>query len=855
MTLNYDIAVDLTPEFNRQLSPKFSVSLGDHGAREYTVQILQDGEPFVIEEGSTVSIVGKKSDGHIFAYACTYFDSFVRFTIEEQMTPVSGIVTCELSIIDASGNKVGSANFTYWVEPSPVTDGEASESDLQLFQQAVDAAGDVQRILDAFGGPNVAKSTDDMVNTSKVYVYIGDETGYTYGHWYYYDTATSTWTDGGIYQSDGVNTDTTLTASGVPADAKATGDALATKQDTLTFDSTPTEGSANPVTSGGAWEAVQTDKTLAVEDKAADAKTTGNRIAELKDELENGGLLITTGMIEQGTYNSAGDVVSSSTRIRTTGFIPVEKGGTVQFAPGANAQNIFYGKFNAEKRFITDGTWGSGNINIDWDGYIILVFRKAGNENITPEEYDATTILMNSVENKAATVAEITQTENPMNPLLFDMMYFKKGAVVSGTEYSTRYEKSTFINNQFADLNAVSATGNSGYIAFLFNTINQPKVLTSGESVDYYALVKTNKQLTLKPRLSASTTWSGVFSVAVADSISLSVGYNCVKMHFTYDHTGSSAADNYRFMVFEGNNVFTDLEAEFVFVRGETFLGWAKTLQAAEEEYSTDLLFWGDSLTAGAGGGDTSYPKVCSETLGLSRLNCGVGGESANTVAARQGGNNIIIPAGAVNGSYPIDAGFADLFGGIVQPLRQGDGAGSGSKILVNGIECNLANSGGNYVISGYTGTAITTPAIGTFAGNNYTGKVVCIFVGQNGSTFDGLSDYNARIAIIESMIKHINHNRYVILGLSTGTNASREADDRAMLAKFGNKFFPTRKMLVENGMTIAGLTPTAQDTTDISNGTVPTSLRSDGIHLNSYGYTALGKMVAEKIVSLGYLT
>lgn len=151
MTLNYDIAVDLTPEFNRQLSPKFSVSLGDHGAREYTVQILQDGEPFVIEEGSAVSIVGKKSDGHIFAYACTYFDSFVRFTIEEQMTPVSGIVTCELSIIDASGNKVGSANFTYWVEPSPVTDGEASESDLQLFQQILDAADDlddVREILD-----------------------------------------------------------------------------------------------------------------------------------------------------------------------------------------------------------------------------------------------------------------------------------------------------------------------------------------------------------------------------------------------------------------------------------------------------------------------------------------------------------------------------------------------------------------------------------------------------------------------------------------------------------------------------------------------------------------------------------
>jgi len=170
MVITYDIAVDLTPEFNRQLSPKFSVSLGDHGAREFTAKILQGGEPFAIEEGSTVSIVGKKQDGHIFAYACTYADEYVYFTIEEQMTPVSGIVTCELSIIDASGNKVGSANFTYWVEPSPVTDGEASESDLQLFQQildAVDDLDDVREILEE-AAPIVESATERLLHYEEI---------------------------------------------------------------------------------------------------------------------------------------------------------------------------------------------------------------------------------------------------------------------------------------------------------------------------------------------------------------------------------------------------------------------------------------------------------------------------------------------------------------------------------------------------------------------------------------------------------------------------------------------------------------------------------------------------------------
>lgn len=62
---------------------------------------------------------------------------------------------------------------------------------------------------------------------------------------------------------------------------------LATKQNVLTFDSTPTENSTNPVTSGGVWEAIQTDKTLTVEDKAADAKEVGDKIAELKSALND----------------------------------------------------------------------------------------------------------------------------------------------------------------------------------------------------------------------------------------------------------------------------------------------------------------------------------------------------------------------------------------------------------------------------------------------------------------------------------------------------------------------------------------------------------------------------------------
>lgn len=76
----------------------------------------------------------------------------------------------------------------------------------------------------AIGGPNVAATKAAMTDKSKVYVYTGSESGMTRGNWYYWNG--SAWTSGGVYQSTGFSTDTTLTVSGMPADAKSTGDEI-----------------------------------------------------------------------------------------------------------------------------------------------------------------------------------------------------------------------------------------------------------------------------------------------------------------------------------------------------------------------------------------------------------------------------------------------------------------------------------------------------------------------------------------------------------------------------------------------------------------------------------------------------
>lgn len=75
------------------------------------------------------------------------------------------------------------------------------------------------------GTPTAAATVAAMTDHSKTYVYVGSETGYTAGDWYYWDG--SAWTSGGPFQATSIITDTTLAVAGEAADAKATGDAIA----------------------------------------------------------------------------------------------------------------------------------------------------------------------------------------------------------------------------------------------------------------------------------------------------------------------------------------------------------------------------------------------------------------------------------------------------------------------------------------------------------------------------------------------------------------------------------------------------------------------------------------------------
>lgn len=87
------------------------------------------------------------------------------------------------------------------------------------------AVGDAVRSVKAMiGTPLTATQASDMVDINKIYVYTGSEDGYHNGYWYYYDG--NAWVEGGEYNSFAYDTDKSLSIANRPADAKAVGDAL-----------------------------------------------------------------------------------------------------------------------------------------------------------------------------------------------------------------------------------------------------------------------------------------------------------------------------------------------------------------------------------------------------------------------------------------------------------------------------------------------------------------------------------------------------------------------------------------------------------------------------------------------------
>lgn len=175
-----------------------------------------------------------------------------------------------------------------------------------LGQGYVDEANIIlNAIRNEYGYPFVASTVADMTDPTKIYVYVGSETGYVNGDWYYYDG--TAWVSGGVYNAVVVQTDTTLTQAGVPADAKATGDAIALKPNA--------------------------DPTLTISGDAADSKVVGDNFRNTI-EVTLGTNLVDPTKFTVGAIMSDGTISTSSSyaTYNTSDFVEVEANTDYYFA-------------------------------------------------------------------------------------------------------------------------------------------------------------------------------------------------------------------------------------------------------------------------------------------------------------------------------------------------------------------------------------------------------------------------------------------------------------------------------------------------------------------------------------------
>ncbi len=297
------------------------------------------------------------------------------------------------------------------------------------------------------------------------------------------------------------------------------------------------------------------------------------------------------------------------------------------------------------------------------------------------------------------------------------------------------------------------------------------------------------------------------------------------------------------------------------------------------------IVCWGDSLTSGPGGDAMTYPKslqnsinnaICSvydPTSSLSDeakslvdaedykisipvINMGVGGETTNTILGRNGAvpfvtsGSLTIPSGTT----PVRIRFVSQNGRTVAPLLQGS-AGM-EYVTISGVRGVISKSYGGYTFTrSEAGSEVTVPGgtvITTAGSENYRDYITVIFIGQNG----GFTDYDDLVVQQRAIIEHQtrNNDRYIIIGLHTTTPSYRDDLEGLMEEEYGDKYINLRRYMATDAIYDAGLEPTQEDRWRMDIGFAPLSLLAvDELHFNDTGYELIGKLVYNRMESLGY--
>lgn len=697
-------------------------------------------------------------------------------------------------------------------------DAKADAIDNKAIKNADDIAAvntRVDYLQSCVGTPLVAATVAGMTDHDKIYVYTGSEAGYTAGDWYYWDGAA--WTDGGVYNSVAFNTDTTLTLSGRAADAKVTGDEITDLKEDI-----------NHISAYG-------DNLFDADDATANKR------------LDNAG-----GLIDASTGNTC----------FTSDYIEVVAGN--KYYKNSQYESSYWRicYYDSTKTFITGGCY-EGNLTTAPDGACYARFcgwtsfeSQAGLWLVSAKDYE-NRAQTSEIVNLMSDVVERTDNLYDESAKMDGYQLYSGGGIGENANYEfTNYIDITGCEKITIMFYKPQQSAHDGTQSAFYSSAKTP-VTTRNQLGE----VKTNEAKTF-------TVPSGAkyFGMAYAKSIFAEGSKIMVQ-------SGNSYTGYEPYLIIHSSNETKEARGEF------DTLGERLDSLTSRDEQST-IVYWGDSLTEGNQAGDYgTIPNYMKGMLGSAWTvyNFGRGGDMANSVACRQGGMNYVVKAGqTIPASGDVTLELTDNIGSANVGVRLYDGAWAYDSLnpcYIAGVKGKLLRVSNQYPLNqgiftreeSGSAVSIDRPTAVVSNGRNYRGYIHVISIGTN-QGYDP-SKPQELVDIVRWMVEYAGAEKFLIMGLYHGSNNAWQANaNKALQAEFGRHFIDAEaymKTKVYSGDTLVSsyaledeeITPTATDLTNIANNAYPPSIMYDSTHFNKYGYECIAKLQYKRGQELGYWT
>ncbi len=339
------------------------------------------------------------------------------------------------------------------------------------------------------------------------------------------------------------------------------------------------------------------------------------------------------------------------------------------------------------------------------------------------------------------------------------------------------------------------------------------------------------------------------------------------------DKISDWALDGFKYAVAKG--IFKGNDKNELNPRGNATRAELATILKAVRAYENNkLVAWGDSLTQGIIEGfhdisDNPYPENTGKILNVPAYNFGIGGDTAEAIAIRQGGiaiyvDSLTIPADKT----PVAIDIRAEEGYTTKNINENGDKGL-NPVTIDGIKGNMT---GDWE-EGYKFTRLEageekviiseTRIITDGMGFDYTNSILVICSGANNTKEqawhdDPVTHMEYLCKIQKKMVDYAGTDNFVIIGLPKVAFMAKIPNYNYILEEYWgehyldiNEYMMSEQAFIDNGIEMKG-----KDRKDIAEGRIPRTFLDalQQLHPNQIGYDMMSKLLAEKIYDLGYL-